>query len=103
MATDDAGQQALKDAIWKYTGQGALFLTVLLCGFLGGWLVWGDAPKVRADLEDCKANREAIRAERENANYEISRLKRENERLGKEAAAAKASAAPPPAAAAATP
>lgn len=99
MTTPQAGQQELKEAIWKYTGQTVLLLAVFLAGTAAGWLIWGDALKVRAELADCKANVHSVRAERENANYEISRLKRENERLTRDLGTAKAAGAAEPTAA----
>jgi predicted negative regulator of RcsB-dependent stress response len=94
MATPQPGQQELKEAIWKYTGQAVLLAGVFLAGGATGWLIWGDAPKLRAQVQELTTTVQSVRAERENANYEISRLKRENERLGRELSACKGSEHP---------
>ncbi|MEA2624031.1 MAG: hypothetical protein QOD06_76 [Candidatus Binatota bacterium] len=89
-----AGQQELQEAVWQYTGWGVLLALVLASGTVIGYLLWGDAPNLRTQLQEASQKIQAVRSERENLNYEISRLKRANEKLQRDLDAAK-TASPP--------
>jgi hypothetical protein len=100
-AAPDAVAEELKAAIWQYTGWAVLLTSVFACGWALGYLMWGDAPNLRAQVQEQSQQIQAVRSERENLNYEISRLQRASERLQRELDTAKTAAAPP--AGAATP
>ena len=96
MADEKSAEAQIKAAIWQYSGWTVLLGTVFAGGIALGYILWGDAASLRAQVKDLEQRIHGVRAERENLNYEISRLTRANERLTRDLEQAKAAPTPAP-------
>jgi cell division protein FtsL len=84
MSETASAEQQIKDAVWQYTGWAVLLVLVFLSGVAGGYLLWGDAPALRSEVEALNGKVSGVRTEKENMQHQVNRLSRENEQLAAE-------------------
>ncbi len=74
-------EESIKEALWQYSGWTILLVLTFLAGVAVAWLMWGDAPAVRKQVEDLTKSVAAARVEREDAQVKQGQLQRANEKL----------------------
>ncbi len=80
-ATTKTPEESVKEALWQYTGWTILLVLTFLAGVAVAWLMWGDAPGLRKQVEDLTKSVAAARVEREDAQVKLGRAERATEKL----------------------
>lgn len=96
MAEQTTPEEVLKQQIWKYAGQSALWITFFASGIVLGYLMWADACGRCEQVKDLTAKVSAARAEVETVKAQEGQkyraLEREKEGLQKQLDASKSGA-----------
>ena len=96
MADQTTPEEVLKQQIWKYAGQSALWATFFASGIVLGYLLWADACGRCEQVKDLTAKVSAARAEVETVKAQEGQkyraLEREKEGLQRQLDAAKGGA-----------
>lgn len=79
-----SAEAQIKEAAWTYTGWAVLLILVFLGGVGLAYTQWGDAPRLRQQVETLTATISGVRTERENLQHHVGRCERELEALKKQ-------------------
>ncbi|MGH7900079.1 MAG: hypothetical protein ACREQQ_19145 [Candidatus Binatia bacterium] len=93
MTEAHSAEAQIKEAAWTYGGWFVLLSLTLGAGVALGYLLWGDAPGLRAQVADLTQKVSAARAERENVQTQLTMTREENRRCEAKVAAQSASPA----------
>ena len=72
MTEAKSAEAQIKDAAWTYGGWFVLLTLTLLAGVALGYLWWGDAANLRAEVADLTQKVSGARAERENVQTQLT-------------------------------
>lgn len=98
---DKTPQEELKEKTWQAATRLAIALTLFGGGYTVGYLQYGDAVQLRAQVKQKQDRIVDLENDRETMSTKLAKVTRDKEvceKAGKEAAAAAAPAAAPPAA-----
>lgn len=76
---EKSAEEQLHDAVWVWAGRIVMAAVLIGAGFFAGYMQWGDAPQVRAELASTKDEIVNLKNERETANTVIARERRDKE------------------------
>jgi hypothetical protein len=82
-----SAETQIKEAAWTYGGWTVLLLLTLAAGMALGYIFWGDAPRLRAEVTDLNHKIAAARAERENVQTQLTMTQEEVGRCQRKLAA----------------
>jgi hypothetical protein len=88
MSETKSAEAQIKEAVWTYGGWTVLLVLTLAAGMALGYIFWGDAPRLRADVTDLNQKISAARAERENVQTQLTMTQEEVGRCQRKLAAA---------------
>jgi hypothetical protein len=87
-----SAEAQIKEAVWTYGGWAVLLTLTLGAGLALGYIFWGDAPRLRADVADLNQKVSAARAERENVQTQLTMTQQQVDRCQRKLAETSASA-----------
>ena len=87
MTEAKSAEAQIKDAAWTYGGWFVLLTLTLLAGVALGYLWWGDAANLRAEVADLTQKVSGARAERENVQTQLTMTREELRRCEAKASA----------------
>jgi hypothetical protein len=82
-----SAETQIKEAVWTYGGWTVLLTLTLGAGLALGYIFWGDAPRLRAEVADLNKKVSAARAERENVQTQLTMTQEEVGRCQRKLAA----------------
>jgi hypothetical protein len=91
MSDTKSAEAQIKEAVWTYGGWTVLLGLTLAAGGALGYIFWGDAPRLRAEVADLNQKIAAARAERENVQTQLTMTQEEVARCQRKLAAGPAS------------
>jgi hypothetical protein len=77
MTDTKSAEAQIKEAVWTYGGWTVLLILTLGAGMALGYIFWGDAPRLRAEVTDLNQKITAARAERENVQTQLTMTQEE--------------------------
>jgi len=77
MTDTKSAEAQIKEAVWTYGGWTVLLVLTLGAGMALGYIFWGDAPRLRAEVTDLNQKITAARAERENVQTQLTMTQEE--------------------------
>lgn len=87
MSDTKSAEAQIKEAVWTYGGWTVLLVLTLAAGMALGYIFWGDAPRLRAEVTDLN-QKLAARAERENVQTQLTMVQQQVDRCERKLAAA---------------
>ncbi len=79
-----SAEEQLNEAVWTWAGRIVITLVLIGAGFFIGYMTYGDAPQVRAELAEAKDEIVNLKNERETLSTRIAREARDKELCEKE-------------------
>jgi uncharacterized protein HemX len=92
MTDTKSAEAQIKEAVWTYGGWTVLLALTLGAGMALGYIFWGDAPRLRAEVTALNQKIAAARAERENVQTQLTMTQEEVGRCQRKLAAGSPSA-----------
>jgi len=79
MADDEHAQEELNEAAWEWAGRLVVAAVLIGAGSFGGYMKWGDAPELKAQVAKGKDEIVRLKNIRENMSTKIARCQRDKE------------------------
>ncbi len=79
MADDEHAQEELNEAAWEWAGRLVVAAALIGAGFFGGYMKWGNAPKLAAQLAESQDEIVRVKNKRESMSTVLARVDRDKE------------------------